>query len=141
MRIASVWHGKDGYVLHVHDVKFLPWLEEEIINHLCSVSRGWLCPLDLCNKPLMQWSFRVGWNREEDGFLRHSLGGWLYHLGQRDWLRGAREVYSHPLTFEEVVESFPDSRTDDDDDGIYYSKGVMIAERKWEDYVDEEGYG
>lgn len=125
IRLASVWHGRDGYTLKIHDVKARAWLEEQVTDAVCKLSRGWACPLCLCCR--CDWAFRVGWGgRDDDGTLRRSLGHFLWRLGQRGWLDGAREAFSCPLTFEQVCESFPDCRQDDDDDGVSYRRGVMI---------------
>ena len=126
MRLASVWHGKDGYTLRVHDVKFRYWLEEEVTNFFCRASHGYVCPLCICNKPLFQWVWKIGWKRDQDGVLDYSLGRLLFILGQRSQWKDAKELYEHPLTFEEVCERFPDSRAEDDDDGVDYVRGVMI---------------
>lgn len=124
--IATIWHGKDGYSLHVHDAKLLPWLEEEVTQLACSVSRGYLCPLCLCNK--WDWTFRIGWGRDGDGLHTHSLGGLLFHLGQRTWLSSAEQIYTCDLPFDEVCEHFPGARVEWDDDGVRYVRGVLVQE-------------
>jgi len=131
LRIASVWHGKDGYVLRVEDVPAWAYLADAVSNALigavCTWSRGYACPLCLCAK--WEWTFKVGWGRNEDGLRRRSLGALLFHLGQRGGrfcFKHATLRYERPLSFEEVCEHFPDSRTEGDDDGEMCIRGVLI---------------
>lgn len=131
IRIATVWHGKDGYTLEVSDVPawayVLDSVNNGIVNSVCKTTGGWGCPLCLCS--LAGWTFKAGWGRDEDGLRRHSLGGLLFWLGQRGGnicLKREREVYSRPLTFDEVCEHFPDKRVEWDDDGEDYIRGVMV---------------
>ena len=131
LRVASVWHGKDGYTLRIEDVPAWAYaidaVNNAVIGGVCAVSKGWACPLCLCSKA--GWTFKVGWGRDEDGLRRHSLGGLLFALGQRGGrfcLRRSREVYVRALTFDEVCEYFPDKRVEWDDDGEDYVRGVMI---------------
>src|SRR2546430_2160557 len=111
IRIASVWHGKDGYILKIHDIPAwayaLDEVNDSIINAVCKATGGWGCPLCVCS--LAGWTFKIGWGNE-DGLRRHSLGGLLFWLGQRGgWvcLGREREVDSRPLTFREGCEHFP----------------------------------
>lgn len=124
IRQASVWHGKDGYTLRVHDVHALRLAEERAADIVCGASRGYLCPLCLCSR--WEWTFGLGYGRDEDGLRRRSLGGFLFHLGQRNRLIGSKLIYERAMAFEEVCEHFPDSRSEDDDDGVTYVRGVMI---------------
>lgn len=124
IRTVSVWHGKDGYILCVTDKKAWRMAEEWLAVTMCKMSRGYLCPLCLCNR--WPWTFAVGWGRDDDGCRTHSLGSFLFHLGQRSDLTGSREVYECPLTFGEVCERFPGSRIDGDDDGVHWAKGVLL---------------
>jgi hypothetical protein len=132
IRIASVVHGKDGYILRVEDVPAWAYaidtVNKAIIGAVCEWSRGYLCPLCLCAK--WDWTFKAGWGRDEDGLRRHNLGSLLFRLGQRGGrfcLKRARRRYERLLTFEEVCEHFPDSRSDDDDDGVDYVHGVLMS--------------
>lgn len=124
IRTVSVWHGRDGYSLRVIDKKAWRMAEEWLTTAVCKVSRGYLCPLCLCSR--WQWTFAAGWGRDEDGCRTHSLGHFLFRLGQRNDLIGSREVIERPLAFDEVCEHFPESRTEDDDDGVHYAKGVLL---------------
>ena len=124
VRTVSVWHGKDGYTLHVTDEVAWWWLVGYAWGAVCKMSRGYLCPLCLCNH--WEWTFKVGWGRDEDGLRTHSLGTLLFRLGQFDMHRGSRIVYERPLTFDEVCGHFPEARSEDDDDGVSYRRGVMI---------------
>lgn len=142
MRVADVWHGKDGYILKVHDVPAWAYAADAVINAVtgavCGLSRGWACPLCLCNKA--EWTFRAGWGWDAEWEMRkHSLGGFLFGLGQRGGNfchRRGREVYERLLTFDEVCEHFPDKRTEWDDDGIDCVKGVPVSARIQEEHGD-----
>lgn len=132
IRTASVWHGKDGYVLRIEDVPAWAYaidaVNNAVINAACKWSRGWACPLCLCSR--CQWTFKAGWGHGEDGLLNHSLGGLLFWLGQRGGrfcLKRAQLRYERPLSFDEVCEHFPGSRTEWDDDGEMCVRGVLIA--------------
>jgi hypothetical protein len=131
LRLASVSHSRDGYRLHVDDVPVWAWAIDSvnigIIQATCSLSSGWACPLCLCSK--VSWAWKIGWGRDEDGLRRHSLGGFLFGLGQRGGrfcLKRSREVYVRPLTFDEMCERFPDKRVEWDDDGEMCVRGVLI---------------
>ena len=133
IRTASVWHGKDGYDLHVADVPAWAYavdaVNNAIIGAVCGLSKGWACPLCLCSR--LDWTFRIGWGKDEDGYLRRSLGGLLFALGQRGGrfcLNRTRELYVRPLSFDEVCEHFPDSRTEFDDDGETCIRGVLAGQ-------------
>jgi hypothetical protein len=132
IRTARVCHSKDGYILEILDIPAwayaLDAANEGIIAVVCKATKGYLCPLCLCAK--WEWTFRVGWGRDEDGLRRHSFGGLLFGLGQRGGrfhLKRQRELYSRLLTFDEVCEHFPGSRLDDDDNGVDYVRGVMVS--------------
>jgi hypothetical protein len=131
IRIARVLHGKDGYILQVEDVPAWAYaidtVNEAVIGAACGWSHGWACPLCLCAK--WDWTFKAGWGRDEDGLRRHSLGGLLFHLGQRGGrfcLKRTRMRYERPLTFEEACEHFPESRIEWDDDGEMCVRGVLL---------------
>lgn len=131
IRTARVYHNKDGYTLHVIDVPVWAYaidaVNDAIIGAVCGASRGWLCPLCLASKA--DWTFGIGWGRDEDGHHRHSLGGLLFKLGQRGGrfhLNREKELYARPLTFDEVCEHFPDSRAEWDDDGEMCVRGVLL---------------
>lgn len=132
MRIAVVCHGKDGYLLRVEDIPawayLLDAINEGLIGRWCKLTRGWGCPLCLCSNN--EWTFSVGWGRDEDGLRRHSLGGFLFALGQRGGrfrLGRSPLLYERLLTFDEVCEHFPGDRTEWDDDGEMCVRGVLVA--------------
>lgn len=132
IRTASVWHGKDGYSLHVRDIPAWAYAVDAVncglIATACKVTSGWGCPLCLCGKA--EWTFRVGWGWDAAYEMRrHSLGGLLFALGQRGGrfhLNRDREVYSRALSFDEVCEHFPDCRIEYDDDGEICVRGVLL---------------
>lgn len=133
LRLATVSHSKDGYSLHVEDVPVWAWALDSLIGGtsraLCKLTRGWGCPLCLCNQ-IPDRVFQIGWGWDaEYEMRRHSLGSLLFALGQHDGnfsYRRRREVYVRPLTFDEVCEHFPDKRTEWDDDGEMCVCGVLI---------------
>jgi hypothetical protein len=132
IRLASVWHGKDGYTLHIEDVPAWAYaidsVNNSIIAAICRISKGWTCPLCLCNQA--GWTFRLGWGKDEDGLRRHSLGGLLFRIGQRGGrfcLKRRREIYVRQLTFDEVCEHFADNRVEWDDNGEDYVRGVLVT--------------
>jgi len=131
MRLASVYFTKDGYRLDVADVPAWAWALDSaaggINRAVCKVSKGWGCPLCLCSQT--EWVWRIGWGWDaEYEMRRHSLGGLLFALGQHDGnfaYKRKRDVYTRPLTFDEVCEHFPDSRVEWDDDGETCVRGVL----------------
>ena len=142
IRTASVWRGKDGYELHVEDVPAWAYAVDAannaIIGAVCGITKGWACPLCLCSR--LDWTFRIGWGHDKPGdpdydpdsdLLKHSLGGLLFALGQRGGrfcLNRTRELYVRPLSFDEVCEHFPGSRTEFDDDGETCIRGVLVSQ-------------
>lgn len=84
------WRSSEIYptraVLRVHDV---PWwaycveqLAEWIDTYLCH--HRWCAPRD--------WTFRLGWGADEDGFRPHSLGSWLIDSFQ--WIMATADRHS-----------------------------------------------
>ncbi len=130
IRQASIWHGKDGYSLHIADVPAWVLAAEWADGVICIVSCGYLCAV--CLPARWSWLFKIGYGRDEDGLREHSIGGFVFHLGQEIgrflWSRHV-QVYEQPLTFGTVCEHFPDSRVEWDDDGVNYVRGVMQPHR------------
>lgn len=132
MRTATVSHGKDGYILRVESVPawalFLDTASVAVIGGWCRLTRGWGCPLCLCSR--LDWTFAVGWGRDEDLTRKHSLGGFLFAAGQRGGrfgLKRGKLEYERLLTWEEACASFPGDRFEFDDDGVNWVKGVLVS--------------
>jgi len=108
VRLAVITHGRDGYRLEVRSVPEWVVLLDHISEATCALTRHRLCHPD-------EWMFKLGWGKDEENpeLLRHSLGGFLFDVGQwsmnMGWRRTVRE-YQQPLSVSEVERYFPDAR-------------------------------
>lgn len=115
MRMASIWHSRDGYALAVERT---PWwaytLENAWFQLVCPASGHFLC-----SPP--EWTWHVGFGRDrhpnEDARFDHrwSLGKAMYDFTSAVGAFGSRHtavVVKIPLSREYVHRNFPESVVD-----------------------------
>jgi hypothetical protein len=130
VRLAVIQHGRDGYRLSVREMPLWALVTDRAIeNVVLPATFHVFC----CKHPA--WTWKIGYGGHKDGDLRHSLGGLLFGTGQRLGCFGIKrehETWSVALDFDVVCEHFPGARSEWDDDGVDFVRGVMI------DHVQEE---
>jgi hypothetical protein len=102
-------YSNKGYQLAVVETPLWAYLAEKLGEWLCKRTGNLLCSAGLPG-----WAWNIGFGkRGEDGDFRWNLGSALFSFGQ--WFHGIsgrreRELYSMPLSVDEVAEYFPSRR-------------------------------
>ncbi len=101
MRLAHVFHSKDGYGLEVESVPLWAWLVQESFDPLCRATRH-----KLCSPP--EWTYKIGFGADTEGdpdWYRWSLGSGIWRVGQ-SWasfsFKYAKPELKLPLTDEQM---------------------------------------